>query len=131
MLRNAIPTDGQGTGTANYILIRHSEQVSIPLYRFTLFLEHEKRCGGCTNKNYFNFCQLHAPKSASDRRSGTGTANYILIRLSEQVSIPLYRFIHFLEHEMRCGGCANKNYFNFCQLHAPKRVSDRRYRELH
>ena len=112
-----------GTSTANHILIWLPGQVSILLYRFLHFLGHKTRCGGYTNKNCFNSCQLHAPKRISDRWSRTGTANYILIWLSEQVSIPLYRLLHFLEHPRPCDGRTSKNCFNFCQLHAPKRTS--------
>src|SRR5436305_14204027 len=54
MLRNAFPTDG----TANYILIRLSKQISIPLYQFIHFLEHETRCVGYTNKNCLNSCHF-------------------------------------------------------------------------
>ena len=42
----------------------------------------------------------------------TGTANYIQIRLSEEVLIPLYRFLHFQEHRKRWCGCTNKNCFS-------------------
>ena len=48
----------------------------------------------------------------SDRRSGRNTTNHIIIWLSEQVSIPLYRFLYFLEHIRRWGGCTNKNCFS-------------------
>ena len=60
--------------------------------------------------------------AASDRRSGTGTANYILIRLLEQVLMPLYRFLHFLERRRRWYGCTKKNCFKIRQLHAGIRL---------
>ena len=106
-----LPTDGRGTGTANYILIRLSKQVSIPIYRFIHFLEHETRCGGCMNKNCL-ICISYVKKCNFRPTVGNGTANHILIRLSVQESIPLYQFIYFLEHETRCGGYTNKNCFN-------------------
>ena len=101
-----------GNGTADYILIGLSRQVSIPGYRFKRFLGLETRCGGCTNKNCFNFASVRCRNATSDRRSGTGTADYILIGLSRQVSIPGYRFKRFLGHETRCGGCTKKNCLN-------------------
>src|SRR5438034_1133457 len=108
------------TNTANHILILIwlLEQVSTPLYRFLYSLEHRRRWNGCTNKSA-SICVSYMQEC---RRSGTGTATYILIRLSKQVPIPFYRFLHFLEHHRRWCGCTKKNCFNsrlfqrFCNL---------------
>ena len=68
------------------------------------------------NKNCFKIVSVTCRSAIPNRRSGMSTTNYLLIRLSGQVSIPLCRFIHFLEHETRCGSNSKKNCLNSCHF---------------